>query len=107
MKKILLAVAFIGFAIAQTNAQNPAPAAAKKTTPTGVQAANPAVNAPLPAKQDNVKPVKPAPKVAPATVRNGKPVMHKQGARGKKSRHVVKENKDAAKPMAPGTDNKK
>ncbi|MEO8085787.1 MAG: hypothetical protein ABI763_03145 [Bacteroidota bacterium] len=91
MKKILLATVLLGFAFAFTNAQNPAVVSTKQHP---AKVADPAVS-------------KPAPKVAPATVRNGKPVTTQQGKHGKKTKRTIMENKDAAKPTAPGTDNKK
>ena len=97
MKKILFATALIGFAFAQSNAQNPA---VISTTQQPAKVAEPAVSPAKPA-------AKPAPKVAPASVRNGKPVMTQQGKHGKKTKRVMMENKDAAKPVAPGTNNKK
>jgi|GEM_PF-4406719 len=104
MKKILFAIAFVGFAFAQANAQNPAAVSTKKETTAGVQSASPAATTAKPAPAATAKPAK---KEAPATVTNGKPAMHKEGAHGKKSKSTVKENKDAAKPTAPGTDMKK
>ncbi|CAN5617448.1 hypothetical protein BH11BAC1_BH11BAC1_24180 [soil metagenome] len=91
MKKILLATVLIGFAFTYANAQNPAVVSTK----------------PQPAKVADPGASKPAPKVAPASVRNGKPVTVQQGKHGKKTKRMINENKDAAKPIAPGTDNKK
>ena len=114
MKKILLATALIGFAFTQTNAQNPASVSTKKDATTGVKSsgqvaneAKPAANAPANATAKPAAKPAPAAKEAPASVKNGKQVMHKEGTHGSKAPHAVKENKDAAKPMAPGGNDKK
>lgn len=102
MKKILFATALIGFAFSQTNAQNPAAVSTKKDVPAAAQATSPAMAAPKAAPQAAAKPAK----VAPASVHTTKKVAHKEGAHGQKAASTVKENKDAAKPMAPASDKK-
>jgi hypothetical protein len=98
MKKIFFATAFLALAIAQSQAQTPAAVSTQKDAP--------AVKA-TPAKPAPQATMKPAPKVAPASVATGKPAMHKAGKHSKKAAAAVKENKAPAKPMATGTDEKK
>ena len=68
--------------------------------------AKPAVRA-TPAKPASRATVKRPHKVAPASVRKGKPVMHKHGTHGKKDKVDTKPKQDPGKPIAPGTDDKK
>jgi hypothetical protein len=108
MKKIVFAIALFGIAFMQTRGQNPAAVSTDKATPAEVQVAAPALSAPKPASPASVKPAgKPARKVAPASVRKGKQVMHKPGKHGKKAGHVVKQKTPPAKPFHPVSDDKK
>lgn len=108
MKKILFAAVLFAFAFTKTQAQNPVSAPAKKETPKSVQAAGAAVSTPKPAGQSAIKPAtKPNPKIAPASVRRGKPVMYRNGTHGKKRVQPVKAKDVPVKPIAPGTEDKK
>ena len=108
MKKILFAVVLFAFASAQSEAQNPAAAPAKKETPKSVQAAGPAIATPKPAGHSAVTPAtKPTQRIAPASVRRGKPVMYRNGTHGKKRVQPVKAKDVPVKPIAPGTEDKK
>jgi hypothetical protein len=103
MKKFLFATALIGFAIAQTNAQNPATISTTKT-PANAQVADPAAPAAKPGTPVKVKPAaKPAAKVAHTPSRTGKPALRQAGVKDKK----VKAHAATATPAAPATENKK
>ncbi|MCX6275954.1 MAG: hypothetical protein NTV09_12190 [Bacteroidetes bacterium] len=108
MKKILFAAVLFAFAFTTSKAQNPAVVPAKKETPKSVQAAGAAVTTPMPAGHSAVTPAtKPTPRIAPASVRRGKPVMYRNGTHGKKRVQPVKAKNVPVKPIAPGTDEKK
>lgn len=107
MKKILFAAALIGFAFADSVAQTPPAVSTVKDEPVP-QTAEPANTAVKPSLADTAKPAaKPAPRVAPASIRQGEPVKPREGTGGKKRTRKIKDNTAPVKPIAPVEDNKK